>query len=453
MSRSSEGWEQNRQKQMTAGSSSSASSYGGPCYTTVVGGGAPGMYMLPPPPMGMVMGMPPPSMGMPMPMGMMMMPMHPMGALSVPAPIPLGDGDDDDDPLNPHPDEKPNMVPMHGSKENFNMNTLLHSTVTESEYFRALYQLRTYPEVLDEIYRSVSHVEAWQAGTSRMPSTCFCLLLKCMLMKLTFKQMKQMLDTDDCPYVRAMGFLYLRYTCPPKDLWKWYEPYLEDDEEIRPSTDTTISMTIGAYCIKLLTEMQYFGTTLPRIPVPIERKIKVMLLLLDEKKKRRKNNQRGKDLGAFQAGVKVRAIYSDEENEPAWYEAVIDSVSEDLENKYWVTFPEYGNTECVDLGDMELLDKSGLGDQDGKADHRGGRGLGSDGGGYSRDSRDRLDGRGVDNRRGGASRGSRSRSRDRRDGDNGGGLGGSSSSGSSSTTNLLEKVMQSQRDQSSTGGN
>ena len=449
MSRSSEGWE-NRQKQMNAvGSSSGASSsYGGPCYTTIVGGGgagAPGSYMLPPPPPPLMgMGMPPPPMGMPMPMpmGMMMMPVHPMGTVSVPAPIPLGDGDDDD-PTNPHPDEKPNMVPMHGSKENFNMNTLLHSTVTESEYFRALYQLRTYPEVLDEIYRSVNHVEAWQAGTSRLPSTCFCLLLKCMLMKLTFKQMKQILDTDDCPYVRAMGFLYLRYTCPPKDLWKWYEPYLEDDEEIRPSTDTSISMTIGAYCIKLLTEMQYFGTTLPRIPVPIERKIKVMLLLLDEKKKRRKTNQRGKDMGAFQAGVKVRAIYSDEDNEPAWYEAVIDSVSEELENKYWVTFPEYGNTECVDLGDMELLDKSVLGEQDAKD---GGRGLG-EGGGYSRDSRDRLDGRGIDNRRGGASRGSRSRSRDRDYGHGGG------SSSSSSTSNLLEKVMQSQRDQSSTGGN
>ena len=176
-----------------------------------------------------------------------------------------------------------------------------------------------------------------------------------------------------------------------------------------------------------------------------------MLLLLDEKKKRRKSNLRGKELGAFQAGVKVRAIYSDEENEPAWYEAVIDSVSEDVENKYWVTFPEYGNTECVDLGDMELLDKSVLGDQDSKDDHhRGGRGLGDDGGGgYSRDSRDRLDSRGIDNRRGGTSRGSRSRSRDRREGD-GGRLGGGSSS--SSTSNLLEKVMQSQRDQSSTGG-
>jgi pre-mRNA-splicing factor 38B len=244
---------------------------------------------------------------------------------------------------------------MHGSSSNYNMNTLLHSNILESEYFRALYQLKTYHEVIDEIYRSVQHVEAWQVGTSRIPSTCFCLLLKFMLMKLTYKQMKGILETEDCPYVRAVGLLYLRYTCPPKDLWKWYEPFLEDEEEINPSADPSVSMTIGEFCVKLLTEMQYFGTTLPRIPVPIERKMKVMLLLLDEKKRRRRTNQRSQDLGLFCEGVKVRAIYGDEENEPCWYDAVIDSVDKDNVHKYWVTFPEYGNSECVDLGDMELL--------------------------------------------------------------------------------------------------
>ena len=261
-------------------------------------------------------------------------------------------GDDDD---NEDPSSRTNVLPMHGSSSNYNMNTLLHSNILESEYFRALYQLKTYHEVIDEIYRSVQHVEAWQVGTSRIPSTCFCLLLKFMLMKLTYKQMKGILETEDCPYVRAVGLLYLRYTCPPKDLWKWYLPFLEDEEEINPSADPSVTMNIGEYCIKLLTEMQYFGTTLPRIPVPIERKMKVMLLLLDEKKKRRHTNQRSLDLGLFCEGVKVRAIYGDDENEPCWYDAVIDSVDPDNANKFWVTFPEYGNSECVDLGDMELL--------------------------------------------------------------------------------------------------
>jgi pre-mRNA-splicing factor 38B len=98
--------------------------------------------------------------------------------------------------------------------------------------------------------------------------------------------MKNILETDNNSLVRAIGFLYLRYTCPPNDLWKWFETYLEDEEEIYPSSNTDIKMSIGAYCIKLLTDMSYYNTTLPRIPVPTERKIKVMLLLLEEKQKR-----------------------------------------------------------------------------------------------------------------------------------------------------------------------
>lgn len=268
------------------------------------------------------------------------------------APVQVAEVEEDTEPDG---SKKSNVLPIHGNSATYNINNLLYNNVMESEYFRALYQLRTYHEVIDEIFRSVTHVEPWQTGTSRVPSTAFCLLVKFMLMKLTLKQMKGLLGTEDCPYVRAIGLLYLRYTCPPTDLWKWYEPYLEDEEEIRPCSDQSVVMSIGSYCIKLLTDMQYFGTTLPRIPVPIERKMKVMLLLLEEKKKRRRANMRAKEDGKFAPGQKVKAIYSDDANEPAWYEAVIDSVDEEKDCKFWVTFPEYGNTEFVDLGDMELI--------------------------------------------------------------------------------------------------
>mmetsp|Transcript_29016 Transcript_29016/g.48755 ORF Transcript_29016/g.48755 Transcript_29016/m.48755 type:complete len:508 (-) Transcript_29016:745-2268(-) len=264
-------------------------------------------------------------------------------------PIALTGDEDDNDPNA----LSANALPMHGNTSNYNINNLLYNNIMENDYFRALYQLRTYHEVLDEIYRSVDHVEPWQTNT-RFPSTAFCLMVKFMLMKLTRKQMNGLLNISDCSYIRAIALLYLRYTCPPTDLWKWYEPFLEDEEEITPCADKKIVMSIGQYCVKLLTDMQYYGTTLPRIPVPIERKMKVMLLLLEEKKKRRQNNMRDKDRGLFAPGTNVRAIYSDAENEPAWYEAVIDSMDKDSENMYWVTFPEYGNTECVDLGDMEL---------------------------------------------------------------------------------------------------
>lgn len=166
------------------------------------------------------------------------------------APIPLT-GDDEDY----EPEAKKNALPIHGNTSNFNINTLLHTNILQSDYFRALYQLRTYHEVLQEIKTSVLHVEPWQTGTSRIPSSAFCLLLKLMLMKVTHKQMKGMLNYEGFPAIRAIGFIYLRYTCPPSDLWKWFEEYLEDDEEISPSADQSIKMTIGQYCKLLLTEM------------------------------------------------------------------------------------------------------------------------------------------------------------------------------------------------------
>lgn len=426
-------------------------------------------------------------MGMPSMMTPMAMAVVPGQPAFVPIPL-TGDEEDNDVTA-----VSSNVLPMYGNSSNFNINNLLYNNVMENEYFRALYQLRTYHEVIDEIYRSVDHVEPWQTGTARFPSSAFCLLVKFMLMKLTLKQMKGLLGTADCTNVRAIGLLYLRYTCPPADLWKWFEPYLEDSEEFTPGADKSVKMTVGDYCIKLLTDMQYYGTTLPRIPVPIERKMKVMLLLLEEKKKRRRNNARDKERGLYCVGAKVRAIYSDEANEPAWYEAVIDSVDEEAAdgNQFWVTFPEYGNTERVDLGDMELLGSSNNNsndnnsrEDDSKRDAESSRG-GSrsrstdrrrhDSRNRDRDCRDR-DSRGGDRDR--DSRGRRGDSRDRRSGrddsrdrnrsrrdgsrspsrDTGGGRGGDRDRSSAlsgvggSTNSLLEKVLQSQREASAAVG-
>jgi hypothetical protein len=39
---------------------------------------------------------------------------------------------------------------------------------------------------------------------------------------------------------------------------------------------------MGKYVVKLMTELQYYGTLLPRIPVPIERKIKMRVSQLTQ---------------------------------------------------------------------------------------------------------------------------------------------------------------------------
>ncbi len=56
-------------------------------------------------------------------------------------------------------------------------------------------------------------------------------------MKLSVKQLVGLLSHKDSPYIRGIGFLYLRLVCDPAQLWDWFEPYLDDLEELYPSGD------------------------------------------------------------------------------------------------------------------------------------------------------------------------------------------------------------------------
>lgn len=69
-------------------------------------------------------------------------------------------------------------------------------------------------------------------GAGGIVSTAFCLLYKLYTLRLTRKQINGLMTHTDSPYIRALGFMYLRYTQPPADLYDWYEEYLQDEEEI-----------------------------------------------------------------------------------------------------------------------------------------------------------------------------------------------------------------------------
>lgn len=152
------------------------------------------------------------------------------------------------------------------------LEKVLCMNILSSDYFKELYRLKTYHEVIDEVYNQVDHVEPWMTGNCRGPSTAFCLLYKFFTMKLTVKQMQGLLNHGDSPYIRAVGFLYLRYVGDPKTLWGWYEQYVKDDEEFAPGSNGK-KTTMGVYIRDLLLDQYYFDTLLPRIPVPILRQI------------------------------------------------------------------------------------------------------------------------------------------------------------------------------------
>lgn len=46
------------------------------------------------------------------------------------------------------PERVKNILPIYGSSSTFNINTLLYNNIMEADYFKALYQLRTYHEIV-----------------------------------------------------------------------------------------------------------------------------------------------------------------------------------------------------------------------------------------------------------------------------------------------------------------
>lgn len=104
-----------------------------------------------------------------------------------------------------------------------------------------------------------------------------CILYKLYTLKLTRKQVIGLQNHADSPYIRGLGFMYIRYTQAPQDLYDWYEEYLDDEEEIDVKAGGGCVMTIGQMLRSWLTRLEWFDTLFPRIPVPIQNDINARL--------------------------------------------------------------------------------------------------------------------------------------------------------------------------------
>ncbi|XP_065917455.1 pre-mRNA-splicing factor 38B-like [Dysidea avara] len=183
-----------------------------------------------------------------------------------------------------------NTLPLWGNKETMNINHLILSNIRGSPYFKTdLFKLKTYHEVIDEIYYKVTHLEPWEKNSRKtagqigmcagvrgvsaggIVSTAYCILFKLFTLKLTRKQLTGMLNHVDSPYIRGLGFLYIRYCQPPSDFTDWFEPYFDDDEEIDLKAGGGFQTTVGEMCKMMVSKLDWFGTLFPRIPVNLQK--------------------------------------------------------------------------------------------------------------------------------------------------------------------------------------
>ena len=105
--------------------------------------------------------------------------------------------------------------------------------------------------------------------------------------------------------------------------------YLLDDEEFQLTMDG-YKITIGEYVEKLLMEQDYYGTRFPKVPVLIERKMKLKLLLTAEKRDRKRKNL--DNISKFVKGAIVTAISRKDED---WHEGIIERGEGKM---FWVKF-------------------------------------------------------------------------------------------------------------------
>jgi len=145
--------------------------------------------------------------------------------------------------------KKQGQLSCWGNQQSMNLNPLILTNITGSPYFKVqLFNIKTYHEVVDEIYYKVDHLEPWERGSRKtsgqtgmcggvrgvgaggIVSSAYCLLYKLYTLKLTKKQLNGLLVHCDSPYIRGLGFMYIRYTQNPSDLMGWFEEYLDDEE-------------------------------------------------------------------------------------------------------------------------------------------------------------------------------------------------------------------------------
>lgn len=161
-----------------------------------------------------------------------------------------------------------NQIPIHGNSALENMNALLRQNIQSSTYYRELLRILDINDLIAEIEKNATNVEPWALGGQGMPSSIFCCLHRLMSLSLTVSQLKLLLEYRSNPFVRCVGLLYVRYAVDPNFLWGWMKKYILDEQELIPTHNE--KSTIGEFVEKLLTDLNYYNTRLPRIPQHIE---------------------------------------------------------------------------------------------------------------------------------------------------------------------------------------
>jgi len=190
--------------------------------------------------------------------------------------------------------------------KNFGFSPLLQSHIVESAHFKALMQMETLEQMIEEMNVFVETIEPYMPNSNTMPSALFVCLYRLFTMNLQVGHIRKLLEYQSNVYVRCVAFLYIRFGLNPEQLWVWLGEYVLDDQELRSAKDSEWKTTVGEFVEGLLIQDKYYSTPLPRLPVAQKRQLEAKLAPVPQCRKRGKANKDMLDVYR-EDGVRVEA--------------------------------------------------------------------------------------------------------------------------------------------------
>jgi len=184
--------------------------------------------------------------------------------------------------------------PYKVEETNMNMNMLLFNNIRADMYFREeLPHIKTLEAFCEKTVKEVRECTPWISGTHTVtrkkgmcsgtrgvgtqgrPTRMWLHLVKLYTMKPTERQLEMLVESKQSPYLRVLGFLYIRYCAPrtQEGVWAWLSPYIDETEEVIIERISKLSWPLGKLVRSLLTETKYFDTHFPRFSVKMQRMV------------------------------------------------------------------------------------------------------------------------------------------------------------------------------------
>jgi len=238
------------------------------------------------------------------------------------------------------------------NSKTFGLPPLLQSHIVESQHFKALMSFDDFDQMVEEIFTFADTVEPYMTNSTTIPSALFCCLYRLFTLGLDGDQLRALINSSVSPFVRCIGFLFVRFGLAPDMLWPWLGEYVLDDEELRPSKDSEWATTIGEYVEGLLSKDRYYSTVLPRLPMTTKRQVESKLAQVPQYRKRTQANQRLLEVYR-QRDVRIEACPDD----LAWQSGVTVSLDESSATRQKVRVRlSDGREEVVHIGKIILTD-------------------------------------------------------------------------------------------------